>query len=312
MSKKASTIANFNCTFGNENKPMLEYFSESIFPALKSGIKRVVGEDEYFFQDVSIVKTNLGRFILRGILVRKTKLEVKTEYDETNGVTFTNKFYDSAPISLFNIYLDNHRMIYTTNQKGSPNIRSFNATIKYVVAEYIKAYNYKAAEEKEEFLPFPKIDVINIPSKKTISEKLKKVKKIKKLTFKLFNPNGDFNISETYDGLLDQLELLGSKRGAVTINSPSKFENVAIQINDTKGLAEAKLEVEFNDGGKGTIDHSSMGEKIFIDLPESASIAAVSETVTNTLSDKEELNIVSEENEYIYNRNKAKIIPLFK
>ncbi|WP_207642173.1 hypothetical protein [Clostridium sp. DMHC 10] len=232
-------------------------------------------------------------------------MEVRTEYDNNKGVTFTHKFYDSASISIFTIFLDNHRMIYTTNQKGSPDIRSFSATVKDVFKNYVKLYNKNKRENER--IAYPVVDIVNLPSKKDIKEKLETVKKIRKLTFKLFNPNGDFNMSNTYDDMLTQLEKAGAKKGSFVINSPTKFENVAEMITDTKGLAEAKIEVEYKAGGKGTIDHQTMGEKISIDLPEYTSIGSVSNVVVSTLKDKKELNEISDENIKIYEENKPQI-----
>lgn len=305
MTRKTSTLANFNCTFGKENIPMLNYFKKIIYPAFTSNIVRKVNGDEYFFEDVKIKAVGRERYAIVGILVKKTKLEVRTEYDYENGITFTQKFYDAAPISIFTIFLDNHRMIYTTNQKGSPSIRSFSSTVKDVVKAYIKGYNEDKI--KEERVPFPVIDIVNIPSSRDISEKLKHVKKIKRLTFKLFNPNGDFDISDTYDSMLEQLELAGSKKGSFIINSPTKFQNVVDMISDTKGLAEAKLEVQYISGGKGSIDHESMSEKISIELPDDPSFEVVAEVVANTLKEREELEIVTEENKHIYETNKDDI-----
>lgn len=311
MSKKTSTLANFNCTFGKENKPMLTYFNEIIYPAFKSKIIRKVSDDEYFFDDVKIKEVVANRYALVGILIRKTKLEVRTEYDYNKGVTYTHKFYDSAPISIFTIFLDNHRMIYTTNQKGSPNIRSFSATVKEVLKKFV--YNYNENKEKEDKIPYPSVDIVNLPSKKNISEKLKEVKKIKKLTFKLFNPNGDFDMSSAYDGMLEQLEQAGAKKGSFVINSPTKFDNVAEMISDTKGLAESKLDVEYKSGGKGIIDHETMGEKFPFDFPEETTIDSVSTVVTNTLlKNKEDLNKISDENQNIYSDKKGQIILLSK
>lgn len=310
MSIKTSTLANFNCTFGEENKPMLTYFKEIIYPAFKSKIVRKVYDDEYFFDDIKIKEVEQNRYALIGLLVKKTKLEVRTEYDYNKGITFTHKFYDSAPISIFTIFLDNHRMLYTTNQKGSPNIKSFSATVKDVFREYIKTYN----EDKQdnEKVPYPMISIVNLPSEKNIKEKLRDVKKIRTLTFKLFHPNGDFNISDTYDGMLEQLEEVGSTNGKFTINSPTKFSNVAQMITDTRGLAESKMEVEYHSGSKGTIDHETMGEKISIELPEETSIETASNVVIDTLKKKEELTIIGEENRKIYNNNKGIIIELAK
>lgn len=111
--KKTSTIANFNCKFGE--KPMLPYFKEIIYPAFTNEHSRSVGDDKYFFEGVKL-ENSKGRYILQGVLVKKTKLEIKTEYNDGE-LEYVNKFYDSAPISIFSLFLDNHRFIYTTNQK---------------------------------------------------------------------------------------------------------------------------------------------------------------------------------------------------
>lgn len=301
MVKKSSVLANFNCTFGKENRPMLEYFKDIVYPAFKSGIIREVGEDKYFFESATVKSTSKNRHILTGIIVKKTKLEVKTEHDDVNGITFTHKLYDSAPISIFTIFLDNHRMIYTTNQKGSPDIRSFAATVKHILKEYIRNYNEEQPKDKK--VPYPVIDIVNIPSEKDIKEKLRMVKRIEKLTFKLFNPNGDFHITPTYEKLLEQLEFVGSKKGNVTMNSPSNFGNVAKLITGTKGMAEAQMKVKYISGGKGTIDHNSMGEKITIEFPEDSSVGSVATIVIDTLIERDELKIVSEENREIYKKN---------
>lgn len=48
--KVNAQVANFNVVFGNEEKPMLDYFDNIVYPAFMSGIiKSGNGEDDYFF-----------------------------------------------------------------------------------------------------------------------------------------------------------------------------------------------------------------------------------------------------------------------
>ena len=98
--KKTSMIANFNCKFGEE--PMLPYFKEIIYPAFTNEHSRSVGDDKYFFEGVKL-ENSKGRYILQGVLVKKTKLEIKTEYNHGE-LEYVNKFYDSAPISIFSLF----------------------------------------------------------------------------------------------------------------------------------------------------------------------------------------------------------------
>lgn len=301
--KKTSTIANFNCTFGKDNMPMLTYFKSIIYPAFTNGYVREVGEDKYFFDDIKLINKK-GRYILQGILIRKTKLEVRTDYKDGE-IEYINKFYDTAPISIFSLFLDNHRLIYTTNQKGSPDIRSFSATIKSMVRERIKEFNKDL--KKEDRIPNAKIDIVNIPERASIEEKLKKVKKIKKLSFKFFNPNGDINTGDAYDWMLSELEDYGSKRGEIVINSPTNFSTVTNRVAESDGFAEVNMQVNYINGGSGKLDNSSMSERFTVDVPNDSTIETVANITLDTFNNNDLLNKVENDNERIYNENKHEI-----
>ncbi|WP_099335749.1 hypothetical protein [Clostridium cadaveris] len=309
--QKTTTIANFNCTFGKDNKPMLTYFDEIIYPSFIDGYIRKVNDDEYFFKDVKLKKLNNGRIVLQGMLVRKTKLEVKTEYDPlADKINYIHKFYDTAPISIFTLFLDNHRLLYTVNQKGSPNILSFSATVKYCIKQRIVKYNEDL--NREDKIPYPKIDIVDIPSKESIDEKLKNVQKIRLLEFKFFNPNGDFDVDGIYDLMQEELEEYGASRGKIVINSPTKFETVVEKVSATEGLAEIKMNVEFKNGSKGKLNNTSLSEKYTIDLPDESTIETVANVSLNSLSQNNLIAIVGEENKKIFDKNRDKIEQILK
>lgn len=307
MSIKTTVIANFNCTFGVEDKPMMEYFDNVIYPAFMSRFKRRTSSESLFFENVEIRHDINGRYMLCGILVRKTTIEIRTEHNDIKGITSTNKVYDSAPISFFTIYLDNHRMIYTTNQKGSPNIRAFGATVKSVIRQFFKNANL----EREEKIPYPNIDVVSIPSVKNIKAQLEEVEKIKKLRIKLFAPNGDIDMSNIFRDLTNQLTEIGSKTGIVVYNSPSNNENVIDTIDSTKGVAEAALDVKYKNGGTGTIEHDKMTEKFKMEFEDSVPIEIIQNIAIDTYSKNDVIQNVSEENRKIFEQNKSKVINLF-
>ncbi|EHI98061.1 hypothetical protein CDLVIII_1362 [Clostridium sp. DL-VIII] len=309
--QRTTTIANFNCTFGKNNDPMLTYFSEIIYPAFTSEDIRRVGDDEYFFEDVKLENLQSGRIVLKGMLVKKTKLEVRTEYDVEKGkINFTNKLYDTAPISIFTLFLDNHRMLYTPNQKGSPNIRSFAATIKYMTSIIIKKFNEDLP--KDEKIPYPTIDVVDIPSQKEIIEKLKNVRTISKLRFRFFHKNGDINTEDAFEWMEDDLKELGAKNSEIVITSPTKFNKVAERINQSKGLAKVDLKVIYENGARGKLDNESMSERFPIEYPEGSSVETVSTVSMNTLKDNELMNEVGKENAKIFDLNKIKLTRFLK
>lgn len=306
MDKKTTVIANFNCTFGQDNKPMLTYFDKIIYPAFTEDYFRKVKDDTYFFKDAKLVELDNGRMILQGIYVRRTRLEVKTEYNPIkNELEFTNKFYNSAPISIFTLFLDNHTLLYTTNQKGSPNIRSFGATIKDIVKQVITVYNDGKIKEKR--IPMPEINIVDIPSSDSIEEKFKMVKKIRKLQFRFFNPNGDIGSSDAVSWMYGRLDTYNSKIAQISFNQPQNIDKVKDDVKEINGLAKIKLEVDFKNGSKGKLDNNSLSEKFEIDMDENESIENVASIAVATLQNNSIIKEIGQDNKKIYEMNKNKI-----
>ena len=113
MSKKKMAVANFNVVFfaGAQEKTLLDCFETIVYPAFTSGVKRVSGGAEYFFMDIEIEEETEGDLILKGKLIKKTILEIKSDIDEMGNLVEKDDRYSTAPYSMFVIYLRNHRMI---------------------------------------------------------------------------------------------------------------------------------------------------------------------------------------------------------
>lgn len=310
-SKKTTIIANFNCTFGQDNKPMLTYFDKIIYPAFTEDYFRKVKDDTFFFKDTKLIKLQNGRMVLQGIYVRRTKLEVKTEYDPIrNEIQFTNKFYNSAPISVFTLFLDNHRLLYTTNQKGSPNIRSFGATVKEIIKQVIMVYNDGKIKEKR--IPMPQINIVDIPSNESIEEKFKMVKKIRKLRFRFFNLNGDIESMDAIDWMYGRLDSYKSKIAEISFNQPQDINQVKKDVKKVNGFAKIKLEVDFKNGARGRLDNNSLSEKFELDMDEDETIEKVASIAVGTLQDNLAIKNIGKNNKKIYENNKSKIDKFLK
>lgn len=302
MRDKRITIGNFNITFGDKEKPLLEYFDEIVYPALTSDIVRHYGEnDAYFLDDINIYEFEENEYVLTGYFIRSTILEVKSRYSKDKGLTKTNQRYASDPYSMFIVFLKNHRVVLVENQKGSPDIRSFNTTIRYILKQYIQEAN--ASRPKQEKLPYPRVDIVNIPSKVGVLEKLKDVKKIKKLILRLYPLNGDISVGQAYDSFRKQLEILGSRSGNVNFNTPEKQTKVAQLIAETNGTADPILEVEYRGGGHGTLKNESFSEKIELKLEDTAPDKENLAHVINFAKERNEIKNVSEDNKIIYFEN---------
>lgn len=230
MSIKKVSVANFNTVFltndDDDERPLLEYFDTILMPALNSGIIREINGDKYFFMDVHIIEDCPSNYVLTGLIIKKTILEIKSDIDENGQLIELDDKYPSAPFSIFAIYLKNHRMLYVENQKGSPRLGTFRSTVKYVIDRYVRDYN-ALIDNTATKLPIPLVNVIGIPPRKSIERELKDVIKIKKLTLKFYPLNGDGDVK--YAGLYNSFiadcrKMLGSKTGETSYNSPKNVD----------------------------------------------------------------------------------------
>lgn len=147
--KKYAQIANFNVVFGKDEKPMLTYFDNIIFPAFTSGITKISDMNEFLLTNIEVVRNQKGECILMGQFVKKTILEIKSDINAQGKLIEKDEQYSTAPYSSFAINLLNHRMIFIPNQKGSPSLANFRSAIKYIIKEFIKQQNKLLEEDKK-------------------------------------------------------------------------------------------------------------------------------------------------------------------
>ncbi|KMK69401.1 hypothetical protein ACJ64_15420 [Bacillus safensis] len=276
---------------------MPAFTSEELNSSLKEN-KSFESKPDFFFENVKL--TNLkGDFVLAGLIVKRTSLEIKSRVIDGE-LTKTNEVYPSDPYSFFIINLKNHRMVLVKNQKGSPTLANFSVTAREKIRAFIRKENTIRA--KEERLPEVQLNVVSIPFKGAIKDELKKVKKIKKVTLKFYPLNGDIMGNETADYLIKALDPIGSKSGNVQFNSPSDPENVATMIEDTKGLMKPTINVELKNGTKMTLKDDSFTEVISIPLDDEENFNQNIDEITGKVINKEEFTETSEENRSVYER----------
>lgn len=310
--RRESIIANFNCTFGENDEKMLTYFEDIVYPAFTSDLKRInKAGDEYFFEKVQIIEYENGLYALAGFFVKKTILVVESGHDSNKGIYKDHKEIPSAPYSIFIIFLNNHRMILIKNQsKGSPDIRNFSSTIKEIFNKYIKAEN--KSKKKLNKLPNAYINVSPIPSEKSIEEQLKDIKTINNITLRFYPLNGDVDNTSVLKYLREELKDLNSKSGNLAINTPKNEKEIVKLIKDTKGTAVSTLKVTGFDGEKKTIRNEELSEKIYIETQDDNITIDDSKDILKKLNDREELKIVSKENNVIYLDKRREIIKISK
>ena len=317
MSKKKMCIANFNTVFekNDSEMPMLEYFDSIIMPALLSNYIKKNGDTKLFFDEIKVIEDKDGEYILTGIVVKDTMLEVKYNYDYQEGkLVDKNGRYQSSPYSLFIIYLKNHRMVLVRDQKGSPSLNNFRTLIKAAIDTYIRKTNQKLQKEDKELLPTPLVNVVGISSGSDIASVLKSVEKVTKLTLKFYplNGDGDTDLLEVLDGILKKRHDLRSSTGNLNYNSPENKDEVCNFIGKLNGTMEPVLHVRY--------PGSSVPSKITMDsIIENTEIPVADDDTKNNImyiievgKKNNKISYASKKNTEIYEENCKKIVPFIK
>lgn len=310
--KKAS-VMNFNLVYygKDEEKPLLSYFDNIFMPALTSNIVRQIKDAKYFFMNVEINQDSDEEYVLTGLLVKKTVLEVKSDINEYGQLIEKDDKYPTAPYSMFIIYLKNHRMLYIENQKGSPDIRSFKAAIKYIVNRYVCNMNKELEEKGKEELPIPIINVTGIPVRSKIDEALKDVYKINQLTLRFYPLNGDIDYLALCDGIGGDLRRkVGCKHGEIILRSPQNINGVIEVVSQSDGTVEPIFNVTYSDKRKGKIRNDEVSEKLEIDI--SGDTLDEKKIAIEKGKSIKAVAYTSENNKKIYKQYQDKIIPFVR
>lgn len=307
--EKTMQYANFNITYGEKELPMLEHFEDIIYPAFSSGYYR--GESDkyprFYFDDVEIKEID-GEYVLVGNYIKDTQYNVHTILKEGKLVSKPSEV-PTAPYSRFIIFLKNHRMILVRNEQNSPNIKSFQATVRTILHDYVRDINKN--KDKEDRLPYAAVNIVDIPLKTSIEDALKDVQKINALRFKFFPLNNDISPLPLAENVNREMKNLSSNRAQLRFTSPGSKREIVRLINDSAGLAEAILDVKDKFGSKTQIKHEkfSTSKKITI----SSDITAENDNyIVVQAKNDEVVSVVSEENRKLYEKALEKIINLIR
>lgn len=311
LEKKTLYVANFNCTFGKNDEPLLNHFEDIILPAFQEDIvyENKRNGNEYLFEDVELSNKN-GIFVLVGLLVKKTHLDIKTRYDKNGVLIATNDRVPSDPFSYFIINLQNHRMALVKNQKGSPTVGDFEKTASFILKTFVKNYNVNV-DQKEDKLPRPNLNVVTIPYEGKIEEELKKVQKIETAVLRFYPLNGDISPNSLFNELREMLSEVESKTGSTQINNPKNHRKMAGLLKDTKGTVKPILKVIYSNGSRRTLRDSDFSESSKIDLDDSLPFHENMGEISGKVINQEEYNETSEENKSIYHTFFSKLESLF-
>lgn len=318
---------------------MVDYFEKIIFPALKNELfKRKSKTCEHYLTDVKIVnladELDEPQLALVGIHIRRLLLEIKHDYIVEQGFIPIGETKYSAPYSTFILLLKNHRLIQFKDQAGSPDVRSLGATVR----EFIRQYRNNAIREvrrfifdgiepsqevknmidmnketlqmprrelrdflKNQFYPEPEINVVPIPSPNIIEQKMKYIKSIQQVNFRVYPLNSELDFSGFYKSLRTATTELNAPSGQAVFNGPKDINSVGDYLKESKGMADfivyARSETE-----KLKLSPDELIENIQLSIPEGAVLEEQAKYVYSKVKDREEIAMVSDENRQNYKK----------
>ena len=309
MNKKYAQIANCNIVFGEEERPMLDFFDTIIYPAITSNVQKTVGDSSFLFKRIELMEDSTGKTILLGLIVKKTILEIQSDLNKEGELVEKDERHSAAPYSLFAINLVNHRMFFLPNQKGSPSIANFQSLLKYVIDNYRGEKN-KVHDDNSK-LPYAIVHVVGIPSVRTMNELLANVERINSLTLRFYPLNGDIDYSEAFGMLSHEIRAeLGSKTGEILFRSPKSIEGVKNVLEKASGTINPILRVVTKRGSKAKYQDAQFAERIQIDIDEEADVVKDRHRFLSYFKNISALNYTNDQHNSIYERNKERIIPL--
>lgn len=304
-------VANFNVVFGEQERPMLDFFDTIVFPSFTSGIKKSVNEDEYLFKNIKISKPYSQNYLLTGQIVRKTILEIKSDLNAEGNLVEMDEKYSAAPYSSFVINLLNHRMLFLPNQKGSPTLANFRSTVKHVINVYLSSNIANLGYDKKSVRAY--INVVGIPSAQSMDELLNNVKKVSSLTLKFYPLNGDLDFSDAFDIFTQNVRNeVDCKTGSIVLNSPKSINGIKKLIELAAGTIEPVIKAITADNSKVTLKDSELSEKYDIELDKGKGPQEETNILVHQIPKIKTLTYSNENHQKIYERNKDKIISVIE
>lgn len=246
MSSKRIRVANFNITFDPDRSPMLDHFEDAIYPALRSQYRRNEKNAVYYFDDIRLKVIN-GRFALSGMLIKDTEYNIKTVVKNGRLVNESHRV-PTAPYSRFVVMLDSHRMALVQNEGYSPDIRSFQATLRGALSTCRSKTN-KARSNQPDCTRVPKADVnvIEMTRRGEIHQILEDFDRISELKLRFFPLNGDFDNNDFLEMMRSSLGKLGTTRGHFRATSPENVSEVEDLTEDAMRMGTVAATIS----GKG-------------------------------------------------------------
>ena len=246
--------------------------------------------------------------MLVGNYIKDTEYQVLTTVKEGDLLN-TPAQIPTAPFSRFIIFLKNHRMVLVRNEMRSPDIRSFQKTVRDMLNAYIRKANKE--RDKDQKFPIAVVHIVDIPLRDNIETVLKTVNKVNWLKLRFFPLNNDLDPMPLSQMMREDMKKVGSRTGNLVFNSPGSKEVITQVIHSTGGMAVASMRVTDNEGEIRNIKEDAFSSSSKIEYEGIISPHGDPYIVLQAKKN-DAVNFTSKENLSLYERVKSQIKALMR
>jgi hypothetical protein len=266
---KRLEFANYTCNFG-ENLTLLDLFEEVVWPSFReNSYTRKIGMTEYFFLNTQIMKfgDSSGQDLICAVgrLVKNTRLKRDQIFRKDKGIVDDYSELETAPSSLFALILNNHRLIFTREVAGAPDIDAFRSTSekflknahKKFIEDLFETKASKVQDDKtaikirrsllQEF-PAPRLRITPLTDRQELQDFINKFESVKQLVVKLLPTNQEDIDNDGFWTALDSTsERIDSIRTTLSFaNTRDKLDGqeVYAQCNSASALGNSEINVK--------------------------------------------------------------------
>lgn len=239
MRQHVASFANFVCRFG-DRKVLLDYVEDIVIPAfVDDKMIRSYGRTHFFFYETKLVVLDdnpenpvLG---LSGRFIKNTQLTREQIFDPEHGLIHDEASMASAPSAHFVLILNSHRLIYFPETAHAPDLTAFRSTALNFIREKHKEFinhryeELKGGENKvtkkqlNEDHPTPSLEVVPISGDEEIANFVRRFGVLKKIEFRLIEPNDEIDGEELFNDIRNYLR-------------PLHPDSTKIEIRNSEGL----------------------------------------------------------------------------
>lgn len=221
-------IGNFVCRFG-EDAVLMDFYNEIVEPAFFGEYERTYGDTRYIIIDVKLVDIGTPASAIPAIAGRIVKdTFLHQEQRLVDGVLVpADATLESAPSSFFVLVLPGHRLLFTREHRGSPDMSQFATTIerfmKYARRDRV-ADQYSVARAKGEpttkralgqALPMPSVTVTPVLSQESVDEFIDRFSVLKCMRITLAPVNQEPDLNQFFSDFRAQKESIAAQNAQI-------------------------------------------------------------------------------------------------